>query len=159
MKKYDLEEFLYFLFRENDELMISSWWGGFWYTKEEIKHYFLNKKIFKDLEQEKKKLYYQSCMESSIAEKVEKKKIPWFIYLIKSLDHYKIWKTTNIENRYKKYLTENPNKIELIHYFKCNDYTEMEIFLHDKFKHKNHNREWFNLADEDILFIKSFKND
>lgn len=84
-----------------------------------------------------------------------KKSIKWYIYIIKSWDFYKIWKTTNLKNRIKKYITENPNEIELIHSFESNDYSRQELELHYKFKNKNHNREWFILEESDILFLKT----
>lgn len=79
----------------------------------------------------------------------------WFIYIIKSWEFYKIWKTININKRIKKYITENPNEIEIIHFFETKDYDLKEKQLHDKFKQKNHNREWFKLNNNDVLFLKS----
>ncbi len=43
----------------------------------------------------------------------------------------------------------------MIHYFETDNYSAKEIELHEKFKDKKHNREWFNLNSEDIKFIKS----
>lgn len=79
----------------------------------------------------------------------------WYIYLIKSWDYYKIWKTIDIKKRVKRYITENPNEIELIHSFESLDYDRQELELHHKFKSKNHNREWFILNADDILFFKT----
>lgn len=79
----------------------------------------------------------------------------WYIYIIKSWDYYKIWKTIDVKKRIKKYITENPNEIELIHSFESADYDRQELELHYKFKSKNHNREWFMLDANDILFLKS----
>lgn len=79
----------------------------------------------------------------------------WYIYVIKSWDYYKIWKTTDVKKRVKKYITENPNEIELIHSFESADYDRQELELHYKFKSKNHNREWFMLDADDVLFLKS----
>lgn len=87
------------------------------------------------------------------------KKIKWYVYLIKIWIYYKIWKTININTRFNKYITENPEKPELIHIFETNDYTQTEIELHNKFNHKNHNREWFKLDQEDILFIKNIQDE
>lgn len=86
-----------------------------------------------------------------------KRKIIWYIYLIKVWKFYKIWKTININNRFNKYVTENPEKPELIHTFKSDDYTKSELELHDKFKNKNYNREWFKLDKNDVLYIKTLK--
>lgn len=84
-----------------------------------------------------------------------KKDLDGFIYIIKSGEFYKIGKTININNRFKKYITENPNRIELVYYFYVKNYSIEEEKLHDIFKHKQHNREWFKLDPEDILYIKT----
>jgi len=92
------------------------------------------------------------------AEKKEKEKIKdieWYIYIIKSWQYYKIWKTINIKNRISKYITENPNKIELIYSFKTKNYSKIEEELHKKFENKKHNREWFKLTKNDLKFIKN----
>lgn len=91
--------------------------------------------------------------------KKTKEKKSWYIYIIKSWDYYKIWRTINIKKRINKYITENPNDVEVIHYYKSNDYISSELNLHLKFKDKNHNREWFILNDEDILYIKTIKDE
>lgn len=88
-------------------------------------------------------------------EQKDSKNKKWYIYIIKSWGYYKIWKTINLNNRVKKYITENPNEIELIHSFESDDYTKQEFELHLKFKEKNYNREWFMLDADDILFLKS----
>ena len=88
--------------------------------------------------------------------KKEKKKQEGYIYVIKSNKHYKIGRTLSPKQRIKKYITENPNKIEVILCKKVKDYVGAEKELHSIFEYKNHNREWFNLNDEEISLIKSY---
>jgi len=83
----------------------------------------------------------------------------WYIYIIKQWKYYKIWKTIDIQSRIKKYITENPNEIELIHSYKVKDYTSEEKILHNKYKNKNYRWEWFELSKEDILYIKNQKDE
>ena len=180
-----MEKFIDFLFWENEILTITSkMWITFSYSKCEFKEFYKKNLTFSDLEELKRKCYACE-MRKSIEiyseikdfcdkynlnidyfidiEEITKKEEPevfienkhGFIYLIKVWEFYKIWKTINIKSRFKKYQTENPNKAELIHYFHTNDYTKKEKELHLKFKEKNHNREWFKLNNEDILFFKN----
>lgn len=77
-----------------------------------------------------------------------------YIYLIESTWVYKIGKTKNISSRIKKYITENPNKITLIHAYHTKNCTKEEIRLHEKFQEKRVRWEWFHLSDTDINYIK-----
>lgn len=116
--------------------------------------YELNFNYFIDIEKIK-----NDSEKDSLRYQYKKKIYSWYIYLIKVNWKYKIWKTTNLKNRIKKYITENPDEIEVIHYFHCKNYNEKERELHKKFKSKNINREWFNLNDNDINFIKNLKDE
>lgn len=100
---------------------------------------------------------YKSVLDYRFSMQIENKPTPthWYIYLIKSWEHYKIGKAKSIRDRFKKYITENPNEVELIHSYRVDDYTKEEKRLHDLFKEKNHNREWFNLTEDDINYIKT----
>lgn len=81
----------------------------------------------------------------------------WYVYLIKQGEYYKIWKTIDLKSRFKKYITENPNECELIHSYLVDEYWREEERLHKRFAHKNHNREWFLLDDNDVEYIKTLK--
>ena len=89
-------------------------------------------------------------------EPLKKKKQEGYIYVIKSNKRYKIGRTLNLEQRIEKYITENPDKIEVILCEKVKDYVGVEKELHLIFEYKNHNREWFNLNNEDIKSIKNY---
>ena len=100
--------------------------------------------------------YWENAYSFENNKKKEKKKQEGYIYVIKSNKHYKIERTLNPEQRIEKYITENPNKIEVILCEKVKDYVGVEKKLHSIFEYKNHNREWFNLNDEEISLIKSY---
>lgn len=78
-----------------------------------------------------------------------------YIYLIESNWLYKIGKTKNVSSRIKKYITENPNEIILIHSYHAENYTDEEARLHEKFQSKRIRWEWFQLSEIDINYIKS----
>lgn len=78
-----------------------------------------------------------------------------YIYLIESNWLYKIGKTKNVSSRIKKYITENPNEITLIHSYHAENYTDEEARLHEKFQSKRIRWEWFQLSEIDINYIKS----
>lgn len=63
------------------------------------------------------------------------------IYFIKSESYVKVGYTSNIKNRYKKYVTENPNKVELLGSINGGFTIEKEI--HKKLKEYHHRGEWF----------------
>lgn len=115
----------------------------------------INKDYFWIRSPEENKLYIENLQKEkwNYKRKINK----WYIYIIKSWEYYKIWKTKNINKRSKKYITENPNEIEIVCIIESDDMDILEKEFHNKFKDKKHNREWFNLCDEDILFFKSYK--
>lgn len=88
--------------------------------------------------------------------KIKERKISkWFIYVIRSWDLYKVWKTNNIKTRTKKYITENPYLLDLIHCYETLDMTQEEERLHLLFSDKRKRWEWFSLSEDDILYIKT----
>ena len=78
-----------------------------------------------------------------------------YIYCIESNWYYKIWRSKNFKKRFKKYITENPNHVEVIHSYFSDNCIDEEQRLHMMFEEKNHNREWFKLNQADIEYIKS----
>lgn len=117
--------------------------------------YGLNFNYFINIERIKKS--YEN--EKIFREKSKKDEKKWLIYIIKASWKYKIWKTKKLKNRVWKYITENPGEIEIIHNFKALDYHEKERELHERFKDKNINREWFELDEKDLEIIKSFSDE
>lgn len=84
---------------------------------------------------------------------MEKRK-DWYVYFIQDSNWFvKIWKTINIKNRTKKYITENANEIKLINKIYYNDYNKAEIMWHEFFENQRHNRERYKLNETDIRFI------
>ncbi len=82
------------------------------------------------------------------------------VYLIKSGELYKIGMTTGtIENRVKSLQTGSPHRLEIIHTIKTNDPHNLETYLHDLFKNKRVNGEWFNLDKRDIALIRGLDAD
>ena len=117
--------------------------------------YGLNFNYFINIERIKKS--YEN--EKMFREKSKKDEKKWLIYIIKASWKYKIWKTKKLKNRVWKYITENPGEIEIIHNFKALDYHGKERELHERFKDKNINREWFELDEKDLEIIKSFSDE
>jgi hypothetical protein len=77
------------------------------------------------------------------------------IYVLRSGDYFKIGRSLNWETRRTKYITENPNEVEIVYVTSVHDYVEAEKILHDSFAHKRHRGEWFSLDGKDIEHIKS----
>lgn len=82
--------------------------------------------------------------------------ISGFIYVYKQGKYYKIGKSKYEDCRKNKYITENPEQIELVYKYKTNDYTKEEKTIHNLFNEKriNPKREWFLLTENDISLIK-----
>ena len=79
-----------------------------------------------------------------------------YVYVIKSGKYHKIGMTTrNPSVRIREFTT--PEEVEVVHIIETSDPKGCEAFLHDIFRDKRAEREWFNLNDEDIAFITSIK--
>lgn len=115
-------------------------------TDDEINNH--NSEIF---EREKREMYGYSCNET----KKEKKKENGYIYLLKSLDIYKIGRAKSLDGRIKAYKTENPHGIEILHQKLVEDYVGTETKLLLRFKNKQVRGEWFKLSREDVEWIKN----
>lgn len=69
-------------------------------------------------------------------------------------NRYKIGKTTNIGRRLDDFVVSLPFKIKLVHVIENDNIDLLETYLHRYFRKKRVNGEWFELTDEDILWIK-----
>lgn len=79
-----------------------------------------------------------------------------FVYVIRSCYGYKIGKTKRMKQRSQLFSVKLPFDIEVIHYAWFEDYSRAELKLHQRFKTKRLNGEWFQLTDRDVEEIKSF---
>lgn len=90
--------------------------------------------------------------------KPKNNKKTWYVYFIKDINwKVKIWKSKKPISRFKKYITENSEHIDVLHIIEYTeiDYWEAEKMRHKHFEDKNHNRERFNLETADIEYITS----
>jgi hypothetical protein len=80
---------------------------------------------------------------------------PGYIYIIKSLNLFKIGKSSGL-NRIKSYKTYNPHKLETIINIRVKNYHHVEKILHNIYKKKRISGEWFKLSNNDIKSIINF---
>jgi len=106
-----------------------------------------------DVKSYNEKIYNKTYNTQYTKSEIIKEKLG-YIYVYRDSDLYKIGKTLNIKDRNKKYTTENPRAI-MIHSYMIKNYDREERRLHEKFKDKRIRWEWFELNEEDILYIKS----
>lgn len=79
---------------------------------------------------------------------------PGYVYLLKSEDgFYKIGRALNVTDRSNLIGTQMPQKIEVVHTFYSADYCGAEKALHDMFREKRINGEWFKLEPADVEHI------
>ncbi len=84
-----------------------------------------------------------------------KKKIG-YVYLIKSGEYHKIGLTRRKpETRLREFTT--PEGVSMVHVIETYDPEGCEEFLHNVFKDKRAEREWFRLTEEDIEFVCDIK--
>ena len=107
-----------------------------------------------ELLQKDEKEYYTSEDLKTIREKRSKefqgkKTDVGFIYLIKSKYGYKIGKSKKIQDRLSLFNVKLPFKIDVIGYYKVESMSEMETFLHKKYKNLRLEGEWFNLKEKE----------
>ena len=81
-----------------------------------------------------------------------------FIYVVTFLDsankkHYKIGRAKNIEQRLSGIQTGNPFKLKLDLCFWVESMSKVENMIHNQYKNKRKNGEWFDLTDSDVLDI------
>lgn len=78
------------------------------------------------------------------------------IYLITDGEYTKIGiGTGNATNRLKQFQTGNPKKLWIEFETIIDNASSLELFLHNKFKNKRLQGEWFSLDKSDIDFIKA----
>lgn len=135
------------------------WWrdekGWFGFATTVVERYMLPA-LFAEKFPELEKLSYGKVIKADRSQiKSGAMRIEGFVYLIKSPYGYKIGKSVNMKQRVQLFSVKLPFPIEVIHYAKFDDYTVAESTLHRKFQDKRLEGEWFDLAPEDIEYIKS----
>jgi hypothetical protein len=79
-----------------------------------------------------------------------------YVYLIRSVTgHYKIGYSRNPDDRLRTFSVKLPFEVEFEHLIPSDDMRADERMLHEKFEDKHVNGEWFDLAPEDVAYIKS----
>jgi len=78
-----------------------------------------------------------------------------YLYIIKNGLYYKIGASSNWSKRYKNYKT-HLGVVNLVYVSKQKDSFILESYLHNLFKDKRLNGEWFNLSNEDVLNCISY---
>ena len=86
--------------------------------------------------------------------KIERTPESGYVYVINFDNYYKIGKTINPEQRFGEY-TLLPKEPTIICCESVNNYSAVEIELHNKYQNKLLRGEWYLLESEDIESIKS----
>lgn len=81
------------------------------------------------------------------------KEKPGYVYLIESNGFYKIGKATNVHTRFKKYITENPHEVKLLHYSQFKKPLFMESLFHKLFKEWHFRGEWFQIPKGSVEYV------
>ena len=78
-----------------------------------------------------------------------------YLYIIRNGLYYKIGYSSNWSKRYKNYKTHS-GVVDLVYLSKQQDSFSLEAYLHNLFKDKRVNGEWFDLSNEDVLNAISY---
>ncbi len=105
--------------------------------------------IKKEEEREQKKILEEN------RKKLKEQEIG-YIYLMKSDHGYKIGKSSKLPQRVKQIGIQLPFEHECIYSSKVKNYHKIEKFFHKHFSSKHINGEWFDLTEEDVVFIKAY---
>lgn len=73
------------------------------------------------------------------------------LYFIRSGEYIKIGRADNLKSRLSQLTAMNPHGVELIHFIEDGGY--MEHDLHEQFKDRHHQGEWFLLRDCEVVEI------
>lgn len=85
---------------------------------------------------------------------------PGYVYVIKSpTGAYKIGRTIDPDNRLKTFSVKLPFEVEYLYVIPTCDPRGLEGELHNKFKDKRINGEWFSLDDDDLAFFGWLKEE
>lgn len=96
---------------------------------------------------------YKELISENILTQINESEL-WYVYMLKTWGYYKIWISNNFKRRFKKYVTENPNEVEVIFALQVYWYKKIEWKIKEYFIDKRHRGEWFNFSEEDIVAIK-----
>lgn len=78
-----------------------------------------------------------------------------FVYVLKSAHGYKIGKSKDVKNRVQLFNVKLPFDVECIYYAYFDNYHKAETELHERYKHRLLQGEWFDLSNEDIAYIQT----
>jgi hypothetical protein len=78
-----------------------------------------------------------------------------YVYLLDGGGFFKIGRKTRPDRRIEQMAIQLPWRVSVEHLIGCEDHSEAERALHEKFAAKRTNGEWFELNDEEIAWIKS----
>ena len=82
-----------------------------------------------------------------------------YIYLFRVDKYYKIGLSGQPGRRYSSIATSVPFPVERVHQFRCWYVSDVEAALHQRFKDKRLNGEWFELSKEDVRGFESLDSD
>ena len=169
IKKYDvLPKAPYFYYSDNEEISVGFNQEHF-PIKSKIKGCIealerllsasdVDIKLYNDKVNYNKTLELEQSTLEEYATKPLTKKESGYVYLYKSGEHYKIGRSKSPTARRVKYITENPNKIDVLLEVKVNNYKEQEAELLNLYKNKKHRGEWFCLNAKDVKKIQTLLN-
>lgn len=80
-----------------------------------------------------------------------------YVYVLKSdSGHYKIGKTSDPKNRIETFGVKLPMEVKYLVLIHTNNYHRLEALLHQQYRHKRVNGEWFDLTPTDLIYLKNF---
>lgn len=77
-----------------------------------------------------------------------------YVYLLKCNEFYKIGIATDVQTRLASLQTGNPFRIDVVVSYEFPTANAVEAALHQKFKAKQKNLEWFGLTENDIAELR-----
>ena len=101
------------------------------------------------------KMYETAIAMASSHKRPPTEKTSGWVYILQAGEYYKIGHSKTPAKRFEQLSTLPPWPTEIVHMVESENRHQLETELHERFAIKRANGEWFELAEEDVAWLKT----